>query len=102
MWKSLQQSRRDLSEGWKIAIFGVVFTSVLPAAWFLVRKVMNIFYKRVLIKLNQAGIDWFRIKGPGAPPPTEDDLILWAGVRPWLAKRALKIQKEKAITEDFD
>jgi hypothetical protein len=103
----LFQQRWDvLPSDWKLAFIVLILSSViLPLFWQIIKftaGMPNRMYRRVLTKLYYARIDWFKVKGPTASPPTDDELISWAGVWPWLAKRAKKIQTEKLVTEGLD
>jgi len=106
MWELLRQRWHVLPNDWKLAFIVLILSSVIfPAVWQGIKVVMNIpnmMYKRVIIKMHKARIEWFQAKGPQAPPPTDNDLIAWAHLWPWLAKRALRIQSEKIITYDLD
>ena len=105
MWGLLRQRWSVLPDDWKLAFIVLVLSSVVfPALWQLILlaiRTPNRVYKRTLIKMHDARTEWFAIHGGQAGAPSEDDVIKLSGVRPWLAKRALRIQAEKLITGDF-
>jgi hypothetical protein len=101
MWELLRQRWCVLPNDWKLAFVVLILSSVIfPAVW-QVRKVPNIIYAHVLIKLHWARTKWFAIHG-GQTAPSEDEIIKLSGVWPWLAKRALRLQQERCVTDGFN
>ena len=105
MWEYLQQRWQALPNDWRLAFVVLIMSSVIfPTLWQIIKVALNLpnfMYKRAIIKLHDARIDWFQAKGPQAPVPTDDDLISWCGAWSWLAKRALKARNDRIVTGDF-